>query len=455
MMTKFLFFDYSELESVNGFRRELNKPAKCKKNPLFLADQPWENGNMQFYGSVIKRPDMPFQCWYSFVHPPFTIYLAYAESDDGIEWRKPLFDIWEYEGQKTNVVFAQDPHGAAVIYDEDDPREDWKYKMLCGAAPSRAVCAFHSPDGIRWTPVRRGYPVIPTNPDCPMAFFKEPNGRYAAFHRLFGYGRKVFRSESWDFQFWSGEPRLIMEPDAGDPPQIQFYGMGAASYGSYQIGTLWMYHTDPSDTGLGKMNGYQEAELTYARQGHCWHRAVQGTPFIPHGNMGSWEQGNLQCASAPVFLDDEIRYYYAATTMFHQSRWELQPQTAGLGMASIKPDRFIGLSAGDSEAEFTTYVFTLPSPDVYINAAVKKDGWVRVELLDAAGSALPGFSADKCRPITGDGTALQAKWTSRREKPAGQNVRIRLTARNASVYSVYSCTPEEVKTYWKFNGIRP
>jgi len=246
-----------------------------------------------------------------------------------------------------------------------------------------------------------------------------------------------------------------MEPDAGDPPQVQFYGMGATSYGSYEIGTVWMYHTDPDDTGHGKMNGYQEAEFTYARQGHCWHRAAQGTPFIPHGTKGSWEQGNLQCASAPVFLDDEIRYYYAGTTQFHQSRWELIPQKAGLGMASTKPDRFVALTAGAKPAELVTYQFTLPAAGVYVNAKTAKDGWVKVEILDSSRKAVPGLSEDKCRTITGDGTAIPVRWTSRKATPVGQPVRLRLTAKNASLYSVFACEPDELKTYWKFTAARP
>ena len=42
-----------------------------------------ENGNMQLYGSVIKAPGKPFQMWYSVIHKPWRMYLAYAESDDG------------------------------------------------------------------------------------------------------------------------------------------------------------------------------------------------------------------------------------------------------------------------------------------------------------------------------------------------------------------------------------
>jgi hypothetical protein len=246
-----------------------------------------------------------------------------------------------------------------------------------------------------------------------------------------------------------------MEPDAGDPPQIQFYGMGATAYGNYEIGTLWMYHTDPEDTGVGKMAGYQEAELTYARQGYCWHRAAQGTPFIPHGEMGSWEQGNLQCASAPVFLDDEIRYYYAGTTQFHCGSWELKPQKAGLGMASMKPDRFIALVAGDEPAELLTYGFTPPAPHLHVNAKTKADGWVKVEMLDIKGNVLPGFAADDCLPIAGDGTALPVAWKPGASWPAGQPVRLRVQARRAEVYSIFSCEPSEVSAYWKFQAVGP
>ncbi len=454
-MLKFLFFDYREIETIHGFRREPRGPVKCPTNPLFEADEPWENGNMQLYGSVVKAPGRPFQLWYSFIHPPFTIYLGYAESDDGLAWRKPPRDVWEFEGQKTNVVFAQEPHGPAIIYDDAEERADWKYKMVCGAAPSHAICAYRSPDGIVWTPVRPRFPVISTSPDCPMALLREPDGRYAAFHRLAGHGRRVFRSESWDFLYWSGEPRMIMEPDAGDAAQVQFYGMGAAAYGSYEIGTLWMYHTDPADPGLGKMAGYQEAELTYARQGHCWHRAAQGTPFIPHGEPGSWEQGNLQCASAPVFLEDEIRYYYAATTQFHCSRWELQPQKAGLGMASMKPDRFVALVAGEETAEFVTCAFRPPAPHFFVNAKTEGEGWVKVEMLDSAGNALPGFTAAGCVPLSGDSTGQAIVWKPGAAWPEGQDVRLRVQARRADVYSVFSCEPAETGAYWKFTAARP
>jgi hypothetical protein len=58
-MIKILFFDYRELEKVNGFTKQLERPEKYSGNPLFCPDSPWENGNMQLYGSVVKAPGKP------------------------------------------------------------------------------------------------------------------------------------------------------------------------------------------------------------------------------------------------------------------------------------------------------------------------------------------------------------------------------------------------------------
>ncbi|MEA3402937.1 MAG: hypothetical protein U9R79_16980 [Armatimonadota bacterium] len=455
-MVKFLFLDNWELEVVEGFARRLQRPEKHPDNPLMIADQPWENGNMQLYGSVVRRPDGLFQLWYSVIHEPWTMRLAYAESDDGIEWHRPRLELFEWQGQQTNIVFTDNPHGPAVIYDAEDPREHWRYKMVAGASPHHhagCIHGFHSPDGIHWEQVGPG-PIIATPPDCPMAFYRQQDGRYVVHHRLQGYGRRVFRSDSWDFQRFS-EPRMIMEPDAGDGPQVQHYGMGATTCGPYHIGTLWIYHTEPSALTSGKMAGYQEAELTYARSGYAWHRAAQGEAFIPHGEPADWDRGNLQCASQPVFMEHEIRYYYMGTTARHESRWELLPQTAGLGMARLRPDGFVALEASEETAELLTVGFALPSDRLHVNAAVRADGWVRAELLRADGSPVPGCTMEDCAPLEGDRTDHRLRWPGGNvDSVVGEGVRLRVQAREASLFSVYALEPDEEPVYWRFAAAR-
>jgi len=460
-MKKLMFFDYRELELLDGFTREVEPPVKDPGAPLMTPDLPWEHGNMQFYGSVLQAADGRFRAWYEVCVPPFTPRLAYAESDDGLTWRKPELDTFSQDGRRTNIVFDAEQTSPALLEDREDPRPDWRYKMLMGAEPSRCIAAMHSGDGIHWKPVRtlvgRIHPVITTNPDCPIGFLRAPDGRFAAYHRMDGYGRRVFRSESWDFTHWSGEPRMVLEPDAGDPPQTQFYGLGACAYGPYEVGTLWIYATDTGDRGSTKMHGLQTPELAYARSGTAWHRAEQGTAFIPNGGPGEWDCGNLQPASQPVFLDDEIRYYYAGTDARHSMRWEVAPQNAGLGLARLKPDRFVALRAGETPAELGTITFKPRSVDVFVNARTGDDGEIRVELQDAEARPLAGYTAADCRPISGDSTAHRVEWrgVGQSEAPVGQPTRIRLTARRASVYSLFLTEPGETPIYYQFEALRP
>ena len=130
-MIKLMFLDYRDLETVNGFIRELEPPRKYPLNPILASDHPAEGNWTSFYGSVLRRPDTrAWQMWYT-VFKSKGVALAYAESDDGIAWRKPALDIVKTGRKKTHLVMDNQPLGTAVIYDERDERPNWKYKRLC------------------------------------------------------------------------------------------------------------------------------------------------------------------------------------------------------------------------------------------------------------------------------------------------------------------------------------
>lgn len=433
---KFLFLDNRGYEFVEGFRREVQQPRKCDSNPLLTPDRPWEHGNITFYGSVVRRPGGPFQMWYSVIEPPWHMMLAYAESDDGLAWRKPEFDVYRHEGRKTNIVFADHPHGPTVIYDAVEPRDDWKYKMLCGALPTNHICAFRSADGIHWQAVS-AEPAINNNPDCPMSLLRRPDGLYVAYHRIAKLDRRVGRSESTDFVHWSGG-RVVLEPGPGDPTQFELYGMGATPYGNLEMGTLWIYRTDY--TGRDTRDGVYDAELTYSRNGLCWHRAAAGQTFVPRGAATAWDSGNLQCASSAVFVPDEIRYYYASSNLRHSYHWEVTPGGRfGVGMASLQPDRFMALVAGQSPAMIHTVRFILNTAEIFVNANVLPGGEVRMELLSPEGALLPGFELNRCVPLRGDATEHRVQWEGQGNlnELVGKPIRWRLQATNAKLYAVW------------------
>ena len=451
-MIKMLFFDYRDYEIVDGFRRELSPPSKFEGNPILVSNHPAEGNRMSFYGSVVRRPDDGlWQMWYTVSPPGGTLALAYAESQDGIAWRRPALDLITMDGKNTHLVFDRRPHGATVIYDEREPRLDWRYRLLAGAAPSDRISAFRSADGIHWLRAAEN-PVIGTHPDCPMSLQRAGDGRYAVYVRPAFGDRRVARRESWDFAHWS-EARTVIDQDPADHPQTQFYGLGAIPYGAYEIGTLWIYQTVESDMGFNKMLGHQYPELAYTRTGHAWHRAAVGEPWIPLGQEGSWEWGMIQPASAPVLLQDEIRFYYAAIRTGHGVReYHGREPRCGIGFASMKPDRFVGVTA-ERGGVILTRPFWTSTPEFYVNAQVPSTGEIRVAVEDLAGQPISGFELAQCIPLKGDSVRHRLAWRNDpdRAQLADREIRLRLQASEAIIYALMAGGEEELATYWKFD----
>jgi hypothetical protein len=453
-MLKFLFFDEYGLELVRGFQRKLERPAKTPE-PVFQAKAPWEQGYIGLYGSVVRRAEDRFQLWY------FTRFtrnidghgggLAYAESDDGIEWRQPGFNIFKYDGRPMNIVFRDKTHGPSIIYDPADARKDWRYKMITGAPPTERLCIYRSADGTNWLPAANG-PVIPTEPNGPTSLHRQANGLYVVYARPPGGRRCIARAESRDFINWN-EQRTVLEANTGDSAQREFFAISAAQYGDYEIAALWMYNTLLNDHSWGKPCGTTNAEFAYSRGGYQWNRPAQGEPFIDSGRKRDWDHGNIMLASSPVYCEDEICFYYSAGTAIGTSDWKRLSPNMGLGIAAVKPDRFVGLHAGEEPAEIVSRPFAIKSPEIIINADVQRKGVITVELLDIDWKPIKGF---RSLPVVGRGTSLPAVWRGNYDlnniimKP----IRFRLRAQHAKVFSVWMRDGDLPMIYHRFRSVK-
>ncbi|MBM4086315.1 MAG: hypothetical protein FJ272_16140 [Planctomycetes bacterium] len=450
-MIKLLFLDYRQFERVDGFQRQLEPPRKHGA-PLLASDQePWERNLLQFYGSVLRRPDGIFQMWYS-AGGFSQMKIGYAESEDGIAWRRPALGVMEWQGRKTNIVMDGCPIGATVIYDEREPRETWRYKMLCAPEPVTRISAFRSADGIHWTPAAEN-PVLGVHPDGPMGLLRQRDGRYAAYHRPGLGDRRVARSESWDFAHWS-EPKVVVEPDQDDPTNVQFYGMGAILYGAYEIGTLWTYRTVASDMSWTKFfGGVMWPEFVHSRGGYAWHRTAQGVPWIPLSDEG-FDRRQIRMASQPVLLPDEIRFYYAGCWKGHAYDGKAEQGEAlwAISFAACKPDRFVSVTA-TSEGRILTRPFWTENPCFFVNAEVAPGGCIRAEITDVEAKPIPGFELENSLPIVGDSCYHRLGWKGAPEPSslANREIRIRLEAKAAKLYSVFAGSEQEGRRYWDFD----
>jgi hypothetical protein len=454
-MIKFLFFDYRDFEIVDGFHRQLEPPTKYPSNPVLPADHPAEAGYVTMYGSVVRRPDDGlWQMWYTVLGldpKTHSRFIAYAESDDGISWRRPSLDLIQFQGQDSHLIFDQSPHGVAVFYDHADPDPQRRYKLITGAAPSHRISVFQSPDGIHWQPAAEN-PVIGINPDCPMSLHRSADGRYILYCRPQFGDRRVSRRESLDLMHWS-QPRIVIDQEPRDHPQVQFYGLGAIPYGTYEIGTLWIYNTEPTDMGFQKMLGHQRPEFVYARSGYAWHRAEVGIPWIALGDTGLWDCGQIQPASAPVLLEDEIRFYYVGTRSGHGERdYDGPGIRTSIGFASIKPDRFVGVTAASTGEILTRPIWT-ENPEFYVNAVIPADGTLRVGIEDVNGVPIEGFEQKNCESLQGDSLHHRLLWRNAPDSSqlVNRELRLRIHAQGATLYALMAGAESELRTYWQFD----
>jgi len=154
---------------------------------------------------------------------------CYAESDDGIHWRKPDLGLFEYDGSKNNniVWMGVGTHNFTPFRDENPAcRPAQRYKAL--ASGKGGLVAFVSPDAIRWTLLSEKACITKGAFDSQnLAFWDSVRGEYRDYHRGFQKGvRDIMTCTSPDFLTWTDPVWL----DFGDTPPEHLYTNAITPY---------------------------------------------------------------------------------------------------------------------------------------------------------------------------------------------------------------------------------
>jgi hypothetical protein len=98
-----------------------------------------------------------------------------------------------------------------------------------------------------------------------------------------------------------------------------------------------------------------------------------------------------------------------------------------------RPDR-----RHDRTGVLTTRPVVFSSPCLFVNANVRA-GHLRVEILDADGTALRGYGLADCHPITGDSTRHPVTWAGRQDLAplTGRSVRLRFHLGAGELYAFW------------------
>lgn len=481
-----LFFDHFHVHRMQDLRFVMHQPLKDKHNPILTPQYDWEGWRTFPYGkSVLFDPtDGLYKMWYETQHSGASSgsweaqavkRIAYATSADGLHWERPQLGQLERNGSRQNSLIEMGPFGVhfanVILDDAHDPNPAQRFKMLFWAMPPNkdelpmGVNVAFSPDGTRWSlPYGNQVPFVARNRWQPGAIsagdgvslvgWVEQHRRYVAFLKsndlVYQGFRTICYTESADFINWT-KPINVLAPDEFDPWGTEFYYMTVFPYGDLYLGLLCVYHDYSLRRGawpdpralcppeLMHMDQRLDVRLTYSRDLQVWRQLGDRQPFIPVGEAGSWDSGMI-FGSSMLPVGDEIRIYYGGSPMRHV-RDDLQHagetvdgQRWGIfgGVARLRRDGFVSLTAGDTPGELLTQPLVLSGAPITMNARTEADGEIQIFLLDEDETVIA--SSDRFH-----GDALDASLSieaDRLASLAGMSVRLRIVCRRADLFAL-------------------
>jgi len=436
-----LFIDESHLAHSQGVRLSVNVPEKTNEK-IIIADRPWEDRFVGPYCTVMDDDGlyrMWYESYYSDVDGKRAGVLCYAESDDGRHWRKPNVGLIPFRGESraNNIVFPPPGflyHGGTVFKDPVAPSSE-RYKLIYMTA--EGVLGAHSPDGLSWRVYDRNPLMFHQSDTQNVCFWDDRIGKYVAYVRQNrpvrdpNRIRNIGRSETADFLNWPAA-EVVLAYDDDDPPDVDLYNSAAIKYphaeNAYFIITSYFNHV--TDT--------MEPRLATSRDGIAWNRPSR-KPFICLGDEGAFDSAMIHTCVGQFQRGDEWYTYYRGTDQLHSThghRTKLQSPAGVISRVVSRPDGFVSMDAMD-EGSLTTVPVRATGSRLELNFAARGDGYVIVELRDAADRPLKGFEAHRCRPLAGDSLAEEVYWDSGADltEALREPVRMHLRFRRAQLFA--------------------
>jgi len=450
-------FDDVSIPYTTNLVLKMVTPKKHPNNPLIPLGKPGtpDEWSVQCYGSVIRH-EGKYKLWYIAINEkdlkkmPGDVHyrgaqLAYAESEDGIEWVRPNLGLVEFRGNKNNNLLLIDPpqaHGldVLVLYEPEDPDPSKRFKMLLhmGARfdglPAGAPIPFFSEDGLRWhiaiDAKLTNYTVASDESALPPEHF-EMGGLYK-WHGMYhvtgqqadpfmwlpdgsSCGRVLTTFRSSDFVTWSRTKTLSFVRD-GTQSFHAPKGVGVAeevhqnsvwNRGNVLVATYGLWHGSPK----GWSGTTVDLGLLVCNDGLRYREPVSDFVFLRRGEDGEWDQGGILMSQAFENIGDETYIYYG--------HWDPRIGTkylprGGFGLVTLPRDRFASLSLKNPAKEASLITCPLKvdeTAELFLNASgLSEEAWLRVELLDPLERPLPQYSGENAGRLSADGFRQKITW---------------------------------------------
>ncbi|MBC8355293.1 MAG: hypothetical protein H8E66_25230 [Planctomycetes bacterium] len=478
-------FDDVGFEMVRGVRLEMVRPDKHADNPILERGKAGEPDAMRVAFPSIIRDGGRWRIWYAAVYDNWmTSRVGYAESDDGIVWRKPELGLCEHKGSTQNnlVKSIRGLSTVAVIRDEEAPPErryvmagtdmSWFKKWARDAQPMTRIDV--SPDGLNWTPVRDKPGIVP-GVDEMICLYKFRGNYHIAAHQsppilhlpmqedipnLMFTPRTfvVWRSPTID-RWPDGNTIAFFKPMRSSSPYVDGWdgeqvhlGASVLPYRNVCVGAYgqWHYPQHRDKNGKWVYDDHlvsADLGLVVSNDGMHFREPAPGFTMIARDEELRWDRDHkdnkdddkILLVQGPIINTDvRTHLYYTASTPGGNTG----KPTANMGLATWPRDRFGYLSAIDETRTAKVTSCPLEYDDdvrLYANADVPAGSSLQISLMDEHGlDVLPGYGAAEGGQVKESGLDVAVDWKEQPLLPGGRPFRIRCEIKGKTrVFALY------------------
>ncbi|MBG88815.1 MAG: hypothetical protein CMO80_18200 [Verrucomicrobiales bacterium] len=435
--------DYLIDRLEGGAKLRLHSPKP--REIVMVFDKPWE-GNTCAVWSVFRDGDI-YRMYYraedyvsvggKATHPAF---LCYAESTDGIHWRRPNMGRVSFKGSKQNNIIS---YPGVVAFKDTNPNrsEDAIYKgfdIVSVKEPRhRELFAYQSADGIRWKQMTNRT-VMPDNvtprafDTVNVAFWDVERGEYRAYVRDWRDGKRDTKTAtSKDFLNWS-EPQWINFP--GATPENLYTSMVRPYPRNPKlfIGFPTRILIDRGDI--------TEPLFMTSRDGlnfRLWEESI----IRPGRNSDRWGNRCNYIWYGLIETDSDLPGKPMEYSIYSAEHYYMKGGVK-LRRFTYRPDGFVSVNAPYRGGEVITKPLVFSGKHLILNYSTAAAGGLRVEIQGDSGKPIPGFALDECNEIYGDEINRVISWgkVSDLSGLANRAVRLRIQMKDGDLFSFRSAT---------------
>lgn len=433
-----LFVDSFLIDDLAGVQLKLQTPRPA--GVAIRYDQPWE-GHRSFYTTVFRDDNIYRMYYRGLLRSAPISTTCYAESRDGIHWTKPELGIVEFNGSKANNIILPISSSFCPFKDKRPgvPKSE-RYKANAAEGNPRHLVGWVSGDGIHWRRLEDRV-LVPAefynNFDSQnVMFWSEVEECYVLYSRHMNEKRRATaRATSKDFLTWTKQTPVTYSDTGTALPSAHLYTSQTHPY----FRAPHIYISLPARIFFGDLHHISRPEDIAAAS-----RRVLTPPelaFFKTNTRG--DSGGPTDVSDAVFLTTRagsLVYDFTFKESFIRpgvgySHWQSRTNYPVLGVVQTSPmemslymqrnygqktahlerfvlrvDGFASVHAPFAGGEMVTKPFTFTGARLEINYATSAAGFLRVEIQNANGTPLDGYSLADCPHIIGDEIERTLAW---------------------------------------------